>query len=60
MLMPKQIAIDFGTFEDSSITLGGILNPGLSLVVILFITGKCFFARNVNQPEESQALETEI
>jgi hypothetical protein len=60
MLMPKQIAIDFGTFEDSSITLGGILNPGLSLAVILFITGKCFFARTGIQPEESQVIETKI
>jgi hypothetical protein len=58
--MPKQIAIDFGTFEDSSITLGGILNPGLSLAVILFITGKCFFARTGIQPEESQVIETKI
>jgi len=60
VLMPKQIAIDFGTFEDSSITLGGILNPGLSLVVILFITGKCFFPSNENQSEESQIIETKI
>lgn len=40
VLMPKQIALGFNNFKDSSITLGGILNSSLSLCVIVFIAGK--------------------
>lgn len=42
VLMPKQIALGFKNFGNSSITLGGILNPSLSLCVIVFIAGKHF------------------
>ena len=42
VLMPKQIALGFDIFQDSSITFGGILNPILSLSVIVFITCKNF------------------
>ena len=41
VLMPKQYALGFRTFQDSSITFGGVLNPGLSLLVLCFIAGKC-------------------
>ena len=44
MLMPKQIALGFGTFENSSMTLGGILNPSLSLIAIMIIAGKSIFS----------------
>ena len=40
VLMPKQIDFKLQTFEPYSITLGGILNPSLSLCVIVFIAGK--------------------
>jgi hypothetical protein len=43
VLMPKQIALGFSTFKNESITLGGILNPGLSLIVIVFIACKCLY-----------------
>jgi len=43
VLMPKQYALGFRTYTDSSVTLGGVLNPGLSLLVIFFIAGKCLF-----------------
>ena len=43
VLMPKQIPLGLGTFQDSSITFSGILNPSLSLIVILFIAGKCLY-----------------
>jgi len=51
VLMPKQIAIGFGAFEDFSITLGGILNPSLCLLVIVFITGKYFFLAKETSPK---------
>jgi hypothetical protein len=43
MLMPKQIALSFAVFQDASVTFGGILNSGLSLLVVIFITCKCFY-----------------
>jgi hypothetical protein len=60
VLMPKQIALGFGIFEDSSITLGGIVNPSLSLVVILFITGKCFYSLKGSFPAETLKSDTKI
>ena len=48
MLMPKQIALGFGTFQHTSITLGGILIPSLSLVVITLISGKCLYLNRGN------------
>jgi hypothetical protein len=43
VLTPKQIALGFSTFKNQSITLGGVLNPGLSLIVIAFIACKCIY-----------------
>jgi hypothetical protein len=60
ILMPKQMALGFRTFAGNSITLGGILNPGLSLVVILFIAGKCFSSRMGLFSTEAQNLTTKI
>ena len=48
MLMPKQIALGFGPFQDTSITLGGILNPSLSLALIIVIFGKCLYLNRRN------------
>ena len=48
VLMPKQYALGFKAFQDSSITLGGILNPGLSLLIVFFITGKCLYMSKGN------------
>jgi hypothetical protein len=45
MLMPKQITLSFALFQDTSITFGGILNPGLSVIVILIITVRNLFRR---------------
>jgi hypothetical protein len=44
VLMPKQIDFRLQTFEPYAITLGGILNPSLSLIVVLFISCRCFFS----------------
>ena len=60
MLMPKQIALGFRTFEDSSITLGGIMNPSLSLLVIGLITVKCLYTRRESLPAESREKTSEI
>ena len=54
MLMPNQIAFGFRTFEDSSITLGGILHPVLSLIVIVFIAVKCIYSPSESIPAENQ------
>lgn len=43
VLMPKQIPLGLGIFQDSSITFSGVLNPGLSLIVVLFIASKCLY-----------------
>lgn len=43
ILMPKQISLGFQLFQDSSITIGGIVNAGLSLFIVFFIAGKCFY-----------------
>ena len=56
ILMPKQIAIGFATFQDTSVTLGGILNPSLSLIMVLFITCKCLYLRRKQFVESNHQL----
>ena len=48
ILMPKQITLNFAVFQDASVTFGGILNSGLSLLVVIFITCKCFYLSKGN------------
>jgi hypothetical protein len=43
VLMPKQIALGFAPFQNTSMTFGGILNPGLSLLIVGFIAYRCFY-----------------
>jgi hypothetical protein len=58
VLMPKQIALGFKNFENSSITLGGILNPSLSLCVIVFIAGKHFSSGRRTPSVQTSSLDT--
>ncbi len=60
VLMPKQIALGFDIFQDSSITFGGILNPILSLSVIVFITCKHFSSREELPSSKTPKLDTKI
>jgi hypothetical protein len=60
VLMPKQIALGFDIFQDSSITFGGILNPILSLSVIAFITCKHFSSRDELPSSNTPKLDTKI
>jgi len=56
VLMPKQIDLRFQTFEPYAITVGGILNPSLSLLVVLFISGKCFFSADSQNSDSKTPL----
>ena len=60
VLMPKQIALGFDIFQDSSITFGGILNPILSLSVIVFITCKHFSSREELPSTKTPKLDAKI
>lgn len=59
VLMPKQIALDFDLYNSWSITLGGILNPGLSICVTAFIACKHFFSSRRNRSVQTRSLNTE-
>lgn len=59
-LMPKQIALGFGTFQNTSITLGGILNPSLSLIIIILIAGKSLYLSRQNFLANKYKLDLKI
>lgn len=59
VLMPKQIALDFDLYKSWSITLGGILNPGLSICVTAFIACKHFSSSRRNRSVKTRSLNTE-
>ena len=60
VLMPKQIALGFNNFKDSSITLGGVLNSSLSLCVIVFIAGKHISSGRRTPSVQTGRLDTKI
>lgn len=60
VLMPKQIALGFGTFQNTSITLGGILNPSLSLIIIILIAGKSLYLSRQNFLANKYKLDLKI
>ena len=60
VLMPKRVELGFNQFENSSITWGGILNPVLSLCVIVLIAGKHISLIKKAPSVQTSKLDTKI
>ena len=52
ILMPKQFAIGFSELGNTTFTYGGILNPGLSLMIVCFIFFRSLTLRRREDPSD--------